>query len=197
MLMKAQTFFSVFSDHDQKHFLISGSHIRTSEFNASFYMVSIYVSISLIFRICTCLKSAQGWKWNFHVIIELCNRRIQILCQFVEIYMLVEARIISAIPRNTCCEVKEKKKARGDLLTSAGTHSCSCHCLAEAVLGASSGCYLWAQLYCRCSWFGKVQSLATGSVFCFFFLNKLGTFARCRSPLLHWQVESCGSELWG
>lgn len=165
MLMKAKIFFSVFSDHDQKHFLISGSHIRTSEFNASFYMVGTYVSISLRFRICTCLKSAQGWKWNFHV-------------------------IISATPRNTCCEVKEKKRY---------ANKCRHTQLQLSLPGwGCAGSLLWllplgpAVLQVLLVW----QSSKLGYWLCFF-LNKLGTLTKCRSTLRHWQVESCGSELWG
>lgn len=53
MLVREKCFLHIFSDHDQKHFLIFGSHIRTSEFNASFYMVGIYISAPLIGTICT------------------------------------------------------------------------------------------------------------------------------------------------
>lgn len=51
-MVKRKTFsFNIFSDHDQKHFLIFGSYICTSEFNASFYMVGIHVSIPQIFGV--------------------------------------------------------------------------------------------------------------------------------------------------
>lgn len=164
MLMKAKIFFSVFSDHDQKHFLISGSHIRTSEFNASFYMVGTYVSISLRFRICTCLKSAQGWKWNFHV-------------------------IISATPRNTCCEVKEKKRYANKCRHTAAAVTAWVRLCWEPPLAAASG------PSCTAGAPGLAKFKAW--LLALFFLNKLGTLTKCRSPLRHWQVESCGSELWG
>lgn len=44
-------FLYVFSDHDQKHFLIFGSYICASEFNASFYMVGIHLSIPEVFGV--------------------------------------------------------------------------------------------------------------------------------------------------
>lgn len=50
---REKCFLDIFSDHDQKHFLIFGSYVRTSEFNASFYMVCIYISAPLICTICT------------------------------------------------------------------------------------------------------------------------------------------------
>lgn len=57
---REKCFLDIFSDHDQKHFLIFGSYVRTSEFNASFYMVCIYISAPLICTICTVFVKVEN-----------------------------------------------------------------------------------------------------------------------------------------